>query len=328
MSELVTSTPAVSQSSLFAPRQQAFAVERTGSAPKDVAPAESNQGGLHTVLSSSNSGATASRHEDPANAASLAVHDGPSRARIDLRSLDLGLTPAEVVGTPDVLQRFDNNGDGRVDLLESDKATLARQKLSTFAAVGGAEPSPASQPVIVNSDAAATAAAPPAEEALPGEPKKFSVPLTPDGRPAAQKFADTAAAAGGAPTGTVGVEKKFYGKGTEVVVGSAVAQGTPATANIHDKVAALKQQGVIKEDGSGEAQLHDKVSQTERQHQQPGGHSGGPGPSLHERARQIAEAINGAKKTVIVQVAAYTNAAGATTKQAAIVVETTTDLTA
>ncbi|MHB1206652.1 MAG: hypothetical protein ACYCZX_13865, partial [Rhodospirillaceae bacterium] len=315
MSELVTSTSAVSQFSLFAPRQQVFVVERSGSAPDDVTAADSSPGGLHSVLAS----ATASRHEDPTNASSLAVHDGPSRARIEIRSLDLGLTPSEVVGTPDVLQRFDNNGDGRVDLLESDKATLSRQKLSTFAAVGGAEPAPAPAPVIVN-ESAVPAAPAAAEDIVPGEPKKFSVPLTPDGRPAAQKYADTAAASGGAPTGTVGVEKKFYGKGTEVIAGQAVAHTAPATT-LHDKVAALKQHGVVKEDGTSEVRLYDKVSQSERQHQQAGGHSsGGSGTSLHERARQIAAAINGSKKTVLIQVAAYTNTAAAATKKAAIVV--------
>jgi hypothetical protein len=323
MSELVTSTSAVSQFGLFAPRQQVFVVERSGSAPDDVTAAESAQGGLHSVVAS----ATASRREDPSNASSLAVHDGPSRARIEIRSLDLGLTPSEVVGTQDVLQRFDNNGDGRVDLLESDKATLSRQTLSTYAAVGGAEPAPPAEvaPVIVNSDSAAAAPVP--EDALPGEPKKFSVPVTPDGRPAAQKYADTAAAAGGAPTGTVAVEKKFYGKGTEVIAGQAAAHTAPAT-NIHDRTVALKQQGVIKEDGTSETRLYDKVSQSERQHQQAGGHSSeGAGTSLRERARQIAEAINGSKKTVLIQVAAYSNTAAASTKQAAIVVENT-DVTA
>lgn len=320
MSELVTSTSAVSQFSLFAPRQQVFVVERSGSAPDD-ATADSNPGGLHSVLASAN----ASRREDPANASSLAVHDGPSRARIEIRSLDLGLTPSEVVGTPDVLQRFDNNGDGRVDLLESDKATLSRQKLSTFAAVGGAEPAPAPAPVIVSESAAPVAPAP-AEDAVPGEAKKFSVPLTPDGRPAAQKYADTAAASGGAPTGTVAVEKKFYGKDTEVIAGQAVAHTAPA-ATLHDKAAALKQQGVVKEDGTSEVRLYDKVSQSERQHPQGGHSSGGSGTSLHERARQIAVAINGSKKTVLIQVAAYANTAAASTKTAAIVVENT-DVTA
>ena len=136
MSELVTSASAISPLSLFAAKQQVVRVERSGSAPEEVAGSEAARaGGLHGLS------VTASRREDPAP--SLAVSEGPSRARVEISSLDLGLTPAEVVGTPDVLQRFDANGDGRVDLLESDKATQSRQKLSTYAAVGGAELAPA-----------------------------------------------------------------------------------------------------------------------------------------------------------------------------------------
>lgn len=238
--------------------------------------------------------------------------------------MDLGLTPAEVVGTPDVLQRFDSNGDGRVDLLESDKATLVRQNLFTFAGVGNAAgesepppPPPSPAPVIVNSEGGA----PPAgEEAVPGEPKKFFVAVTPDGRPTAQKFADTAQAATGGATATVAVAKKFYGQGAEVVAGP-VAGRAPAAPSLHAEAAVLKQT-VIREDGSGEKRLYDKVPQSEAQYRQ----SGHTGASLHEKARQISAAINGSKKTVLVQVATYANAAGRV-KQAAIVVEST-DITA
>ena len=321
MSELVTSAAATSQFNLFAPRPQVFVVERTGNAPDDATP-DVSQGGLHNLVSN----ASVNRHDD-APTASLAVHDGPSRARIEIRSLDLGLTPAEVVGTQDVLQRFDSNGDGRVDLLESDKATLVRQNLFTFAGVGNAAAEPdvpaAPAPVIVNSDAAPAAATAPAEGASPGEPKKFFVPLTPDGRPAAQKFADAAQAASGGTTATVAVSRKFYGQGAEVVVGPVAAHGTAAAISLHDKAAAQKQRQVSTEDGTGEKRLYDKVAQTTPQHHQ----FGQSGASLHEKARQIAEAINGSKKTVMVQVATYSNAAAASIKQAAIVVEST-DVTA
>ena len=317
MSELVTSAAAISQFNLFASRQQVFGIERAADTSEGVAEVDSAKASAPNALTSAN------RHEDAP--ASLAVHDGPSRARVDIRSLDLGLTPAEVVGTPDVLQRFDSNGDGRVDLLESDKATLVRQNLFTFAGVGNAKgeaeaPAPEPAPVIVNSEAATAAV--PAEDATPGEPKKFFVPLTPDGRPAGQKIADTAQAATGASTGTVAVAKQFYGQGAEVVAGPVVTRGTPA-ANLHDKTIALRQHGVIREDGTGEKRLYDKVPQSEPQHRQ----SGHSGASLHEKARQISAAINGSKKTVLVQVAAYANAAAARTKQAAIVVEST-DITA
>ncbi len=264
--------------------------------------------------------ASANRHEDATP--SLAQHDGPSRARVDLRSLDLGLTPAEVVGTHDVLQRFDSNGDGRVDLLESDKATLVRQNLFTFAGVGN----PAGEveitaPVIVASDDATAAPAvggAPAAEAAPGEPKKFFVAATPDGRPAAHKFADLREAAAGGTTATVVVAKKFYGQGTEAVAGAA--HGAPA--RLYDKAAVARQQEAARDDG-GETRLYDKVPQSDSQNRQ---HAGG-GTTLHERARQIAAAINGSKKTVVIQVEAYRAAAAASAKQAALLVEST-DLTA
>lgn len=308
MSELVTSASAISQSNLFAQRQQVFVVERTDDVPGDAAAATNDR--------HASTAASANRHEDAAP--TLAQHDGPSRARIEIRSLDLGLTPAEVVGTPDVLQRFDSNGDGRVDLLESDKATLVRQNLFTFAGVGNAagEVEITAPPVIVSSDDAAAAAAV-TEQAAPGEPRKFFVAATPDGRPAAHKFADLREAAAGGPTATVAVAKKFYGQGTEAVAGAA--QGAPV--RLYDKAALLRAQQAAREDG-GETRLYDKVARSDAQNRQ---HSGG-GATLHERARQIAAAVNGSKKTVLVQVSAYT-AAAAALKQAALLVEST-DLTA
>ena len=52
---------------------------------------------------------------------------------IEIRDFDIGRTPAEVVGTADVLARFDDNQNGRVDLLESRRAAKARDSSSTFA---------------------------------------------------------------------------------------------------------------------------------------------------------------------------------------------------
>lgn len=316
MSELVTSASAISQVNLFAPRQQVFVVERTDDAPDGAIAADTNDFHSDTVAT-----ASANRHEDSAPSLAqptLAQSGGPSRARIEIRSLDLGLTPAEVVGTPDVLQRFDSNGDGRVDLLESDKATLVRQNLFTFAGVGNpaGEVEITAPPVIVSSDDASVAAAP-AEDAAPGQPKKFFVSVTPDGRPAAHKFAETREAATGGTTATVAVAKKFYGQGTEAVAGAA--HGAPV--RLYDKAALLRAQQAARDDG-GETRLYDKVAQSDTQNRQ---HSGNA--TLHERARQIAAAINGSKKTVLVQVAAYHTAAAASLKQAALLVEST-DLTA
>ncbi|MBX7200414.1 MAG: hypothetical protein K1X51_13695 [Rhodospirillaceae bacterium] len=318
MSELVTSASAISHPNLFAPRQQVLVVQRTDSVDGQAVAPENND--LHTNTAPT---ASANRHEEAAPSLAQptqAQSGGPSRARVEIRSLDLGLTPAEVVGTPDVLQRFDSNGDGRVDLLESDKATLVRQNLFTFAGVGNpaGETEITAPPVIVSRDDAAPAAAGNAtEETAPGQPKKFFVSVTPDGRPAAHKFADAREAAAGGTTATVAVSRKFYGQGTEAVAGAV--HGAPA--RLYDKAAVLRAQQAARDSG-GEVRLYDKVAQSGTQNRQQS--SGG---TLHERARQIAEAINGAKKTVLVQVNAYHATAAANIKQAALLVEST-DLTA
>ena len=46
VSEFVTSASAISQSNLFAPRQQVFALERTNDAPDDAGASDANT--LHT----------------------------------------------------------------------------------------------------------------------------------------------------------------------------------------------------------------------------------------------------------------------------------------
>jgi hypothetical protein len=268
MSNVVTSTTAAaSQLGLFAPRQQVFVVERVGSAPDDAAILNSGpRSALHTPTQS----ALETRREE---ALANQTHDGPSRARVEIRSLDMGLTPAEVVGTPDVLQRFDENGDGRVDLTEADKATLSRQKGTTFAGVGNGV----------------------------AEPKKVIIT-------AGDGTVQTVVVDAGSKvsTATVEVPKRLYGQGAEVSVGPAVAQ-TAADPNAKVHVADPKLP--IVEDGTGEVKLHDKVAQTE---QTQGDASANAQPSLFEKARAIAAAANGGKKTVLV--AAYTSTAKAPAK--------------
>ncbi|MBD25867.1 MAG: hypothetical protein CMG46_12840 [Candidatus Marinimicrobia bacterium] len=60
------------------------------------------------------------------------IATGPSKPRVELKRIDFGLTPAEVVGTIDVLQRLDDNGDGRVNLMESQQAQVVRKDTTTF----------------------------------------------------------------------------------------------------------------------------------------------------------------------------------------------------
>lgn len=58
--------------------------------------------------------------------------------KFEIKDFDVGRRPAEVVGTVDVVQRFDNNLDGRVDQLESQRAARARYSSFTYAARGRA----------------------------------------------------------------------------------------------------------------------------------------------------------------------------------------------
>jgi hypothetical protein len=277
MTEVVTSSAAASQLNLLAQRQQAFSVERPDLvSAAALAPPEQPQRPAPI-----NEGATAGRHDDSPNRDAPRSNPGPSRARVEIHSLDLGLTPSEVVGTVDVLQRFDENGDGRLDLLESGAANLAREKVFTFAGlavapVRGAPPEPEAATVVAGKfqgEAAAATAA---------EPKRI--------------YADAAVAATGAPAARVDVPKRFYGQGVEVVIGPAAVQAD-TTVRLSDRVVASEQPATT-EDGTGEARLHDKVAQTDAGNagqQSAGGESG----QLYDRAQLIAAAIQASKKTVV-----------------------------
>jgi hypothetical protein len=270
MSNVVTSpSAAISQFGLFAPRQQVFVVERLGSAPDDATALQSSRDALHQPTQS----ALETRRDE---AIASVQRDGPSRARIEVRSLDMGLTPAEVVGTPDVLQRFDENGNGHVDLTEADKATLARQKGGTFAGVGG------------------TTGA--------NEPKKIIVTTTPDG---------SVQQVGGDSSGsTVEVPKRLYGQGAEIAVGPTVTQGAPAHTTAHGPA---DPKAPIVQDGTGEVKLYDKVASTDPAQDDPTQDSQ-PDGALYQKALALAAALGGKKTTTVVEVSAYSQTAAITAK--------------
>ena len=308
MTEVVTSSAAIPQLNLLAARQQGFSVDRSHSINSGDANTASLQFTPPKIQSAAQT-ETAGHHEsaDQKQADQSARNNpGPSRARIEIRSLDIGLTPSEVVGTPDVLQRFDSNGDGRVDILEADRASLVREKVTTFA--GLAAPPPRAQSVPV----AAPAPQPKVETEIeiPGTPKKLFTPeeiaatttATADvGTP--KKFYAEAAAQGVVTTGG-DVPKKFYGQNAEVVVSTAIR--TEAPVKIHEKV--VVQDKIVTD--TGETKLYDKVPQTDTDQSSDGG-SG----QLYERAQREAAQTNDTKKTVVVEVAAYANTAATTDAQ-------------
>jgi hypothetical protein len=267
MTEVVTSLAASSQLNLSAQRLQGFGVSTVVQQP-EAPTAEANA--LQSVL------AAADKSEDKSFAAELPARDpsagnngsGPSRPRVEIKQFDVGLSAAEVVGTEDVLQRFDANGDGRVDLLESDKAALVRQKVFTFAGLAAAPTVSVEQsrvqlteseaPALARETGAAIAALSTFDEA--GVPKKFSASLVQD--PGTRKFFAATAAAEGAPSGVVDAPKKYYGQGTEVVAGPVANGGNGAAPVKYADRAPVREQAVS-EEGTGEVKYYDRVPQTE-----------------------------------------------------------------
>ena len=303
MTEVVTSSAAIPQLNLLAARQQGFSVDRSHSITSGDVDASSIQF-AQPHISSSPQAESAGHHEsaEQKQADQSARNSGPSRARIEIRSLDIGLTPAEVVGTADVLQRFDSNGDGRVDILEADRASLVREKVTTFAGLGTPARRSQAAPVVQ-----APAPAPEPQIEIPGAPKKLFTPAETAEVGTPKKLYAVAPEQGViAPDGDV--PKKFYGQGTEVVVGPAVAVArAEAPVKIHEKT--VVQDRVITETDTGEIKLYDKVAQADTD-QNPDT-SGGNG-QLYERAQREAALTNETKKTVVVEVAAYANTAATT----------------
>ena len=305
MTEVVTSSAAaLPQLNLLVARQQGFSVDRTNAINGKDADTSSIQFAA-PKLAPTPQAETAGHHESSEQKQSdqSARNSGPSRARIEIRSLDIGLTPAEVVGTPDVLQRFDSNGDGRVDILEADRASLVREKGTTFAGLGTAT---RRAPV---GNVAAPAPAPAPEIDVPGTPKKIFSPaeiaaVTADAGTPKKFYAEAAAQGVVTPDGDV--PKKFYGQNTEVVVGTAIAAArAEAPVKIAEK--AVVQDNVITEADTGETKLYDKVPQADTD---PNPGTAGGNGQLYERAQR--EAAIDAKKTVVVEVAAYANTAATT----------------
>lgn len=265
MTEVVTSFAASPQLNLTASRLQGFGVSAVVQQPT----AESNA--LQSALAASDKAEDKSfASELPGrNSSSANSSSGPSRPRIEIKQFDVGLSAAEVVGTQDVLQRFDANGDGRVDLLESDKAALVRQKVFTFAGLAAApaklavEQPPvalteAEAPALARETGAAIAALPSFDEA--GLPKKFSASLVQD--PGAKKFFAETAAAEGTPSGVADAPKKYYGQGAEVVAGT-VANGNNGAAPVKYADRAPVREQAVSEDGTGEVKYYDRVPQAD-----------------------------------------------------------------
>ncbi len=314
MTEVVTSVAASQQLNLLAPRQQVFVVEPQSTdagfntletAPTSVDTSSDNQ----QFSSKSDDQNPVNRHtNDAAPQPRPEPISGPSKARVEIKHIDLGLTPSEVVGTPDILQRFDSNGDGRVDLIEAARAGVAREGVFTFAGIGGAqaegvETAPTADTTTVAS--VPSVGAPTASPAGTSEAVDQKLFAPADLAGATKKF-HAAAAAQGTATGTVDAPKKFYGQGAEVIVGKFAAE--PQQSKFAEKAEAKPI--VITEDG-GETKISDKVAQSDTDQTQDKAGSGSPEDSARHTAPE-----KPAKKVVLVEVAAYADAA-ATAKASA-----------
>lgn len=293
MTEVVTSFAASQQLNLLARGQQGFGASAPVAQP--AAPtAESNA--LQSALAASDKSENKSfagelPQRDPSTNAGAGAGTGPSRPRIEIKQFDVGLSPSVVVGTQDVLQRFDANGDGRVDTIEADKATLVRQKVFTFAGLAAAPtaatPEQAGIPITVDNapqiareTGEAIAALKTFDEA--GLPKKYSDSLIQD--PAAKKYFAEAAALEGTPSGVADAPKKYYGQGAEVIAGPAT-NGATAPVKYSDRAPVREQ--TVSEDGTGEVKYYDRVPQSEAG-ENDGSATGGE--KYSDKAQEIAAA--------------------------------------
>ena len=326
MTEVVTSF-AASQLNLLAHRQQDFSAERNPAVELGAqnvaqdAQAIGKQERAATANTSDEDAARERQHQERRQQneeAERAAPTGPAKARIEFKRIDFGLTPAEVVGTVDVLQRFDDNGDGRVNLIESQQAQLSRQDDSTFEGLAAAPSTPGLRsfaPKQEETEETEVPAAPVAagQQQTPGQPVEEEA-----GVDVGKKYFGTEELASlGSPTDTEDAPRKFYGQGAEVVIGqfAAAAEVTP---KFSEKAPTdSRSEGAVSEEGTGEIKYYDKASQSDTE-QSFGDAPDEEASSLYEKAQQIASALEGddndpeQKKYVQTDAPAYSSTGGIT----------------
>lgn len=340
MTEVVTNSAASLQQTLAAERQlrsfsasglnqdanpqnSAVAARPTGAPAADAVARQSKPDQSQADSRQNRQAAAQQQVKRAAEAQNASRSETPPRAdRVELKDFDLGRSAAEIVGTVDVVQRFDNNADGRVDLLESQRATRARDSSFTYAARGQAraETSNTAEQVqqqeiqrsLAPRAATNTASQKPtvAEEQANAPLKKFGDPQVLSGGSsedgtvakkyvAAEEIASQGSFSDGAP-----VDQKFYGDGAEVVIGRFAAD-TDGAQKFSDK-AGQPESGKFYEAGTGEQKFYDKVAQSESGRFAPeeggrkyydssqdapttanAGGDGQPDTSLYDKAQQV-----------------------------------------
>lgn len=301
MTEVVTNTAATLQQSFAAERPQRFSnvsasQEDASSKPNPVLKPVRAQSAVAVARTSKPDDAQAEgRRNKPQDAqpvrkqvdpADVSRSETPARAeapKIEIKDFDVGRRAAEIVGTVDVVQRFDNNSDGRVDLLESQRAARARDSVFTYAARGVARAEGPSIAEQVQKQEVEQSAAPDPKVSASGPvpqgqaddpaqqtsaPKKvFQDPQVVTGGPAEdgavpkKLFGSSEAASTGVFSDGAPVQQKFYGEGVEVVRGR-FSSDPEVQQKLYDR-AEEAESGRFYEDGTGEQKLYDKVAQTE-----------------------------------------------------------------
>ncbi len=300
MTEVVTSF-AASQLNLLAHRQQDFSVERSPAQDSGVQAVSQDTQAIGkqeraVAANTSDEQATKERqHQERRQSqdeAERSAPTGPAKPRIELKSINFGLTPAEVVGTVDVLQRFDDNGDGRVDLIESQQTQVSREGDSTFEGLAAAPATSGLRSTAPDQKEAGSAAEPvvatAGQQQTPGQPVEEEA-----GVDVGKKYFGTEDIASlGSPTDTEDAPRKFYGQGAEVVIGQFAA-ATEAAPKYSEKAPTdARSEGAVTEEGTGEVKYYDKVAQSDAD-QSFGEPSGEEAGSLYEKAQQIASALEG-----------------------------------
>lgn len=313
MTEVVTNTAATLQQTLVAERQQrafsatgsnqeAFSQQTTPVRPEGALAADAvsrvakpDQSQADGRRNGQQAAEQSVRRQTPDPVDEVRTSRSETDARpdsIELKDFDVGRRAAEVVGTVDVVQRFDNNNDGRVDLLESQRAVRSRDGSSTYAARGqahseipnvaervqereieqavsdssaarqsqasGATGTPTPQ---ADLQAAASGVAAPESQKLYGNEQVVSGGSGEDGTVPKKLFAAEEIASQGTFSDGEPVQQKFFGEGVEVVRGR-VAGDPEVQQKLFDK-AETAETGRFYEDGTGEQKLYDKVAQTE-----------------------------------------------------------------
>jgi hypothetical protein len=301
MTEVVTNTAASLQQAFAAERpQRAFNVsasqEDTSSKPNPILkPARAHSATAVARASKPDDAQAEGRKNKPQNAqtvrkqvdlSEVSRSETPVKSdapKVEIKDFDVGRRAAEIVGTVDVVQRFDNNSDGRVDLLESQRAARARDSVFTYAARGVAKSDGPTVAEQVQRQEVEQSVAPapnaqsgqPAQQAQPGSaaqqtpaPKKIFQDAQvvtggpeEDGAVPKKLFGSAEAASTGTFSDGAPVEQKFYGDGIEVARGR-FSSDPEVQQKLYDR-AQESESGRFYEDGTGEQKLYDKVAQSE-----------------------------------------------------------------